>query len=53
MTRNIPETRWFTRFWTAAVASSATAVAIHYSAPWQPTAAPRAPERTARSACAA
>lgn len=53
MTRNTPETRWIARIWTAAVETSATAVAIHYSAPWQPAAAPRARERTARDACAA
>lgn len=52
MTRNTPETRWFARIWTAAVETSATAVAIHYSAPWQ-SVAHRAPERTARDACAA
>ncbi|MGH6631940.1 hypothetical protein [Sphingopyxis sp.] len=53
MTRNTPETHWITRVWTAAVAASETAVAIHYSAPWQRLPAPRLPERTARDACAA
>lgn len=53
MTRNSPETRWIARVWAATVETSATAVAIHYSAPWQSVAAPRVPERTARDACAA
>lgn len=53
MTRNTPETRWITRIWAAAVTASEAAVAIHYSAPWQRTAAPRLSERTARDACAA
>lgn len=53
MTRNIPEKRWVSRIWTAAVTASEAAVAIHYSAPWQRAAAPRLSERTARDACAA
>lgn len=53
MTRNTPETRWIARIWAAAVETSEAAVAIHYSAPWQRTAAPQLPERTARDACAA
>lgn len=52
MTHNT-ETRWLTRLWTATVETSATAVAIHYSAPWQSVAAPPAPDRTARDTCAA
>lgn len=53
MTRSTPETHWIGRIWTATVEASATAVAIHYAAPWQQAAAPRHPERTARSTCAA
>lgn len=53
MTHKTPETRWITRIWTAAVTASEAAVAIHYSAPWLRTVAPRRSERTARDACAA
>lgn len=53
MTRSTPETHWIARVWTAAVETSATAVAIHYAAPWQRTAASPHRERTARDACAA
>lgn len=53
MTRITAKPRWIARAWTAAVETSATAVAIHYSAPWKRGAASRPAERTARGACAA
>lgn len=53
MTRSTPETHWIARVWTAAVEASATAVAIHYAAPWQRAPTSSHSERTARGACAA
>lgn len=53
MTRKTLEPQWIARLWTAAVEASATAVAIHYAAPWQQAPASAQPERTARDACAA
>ncbi|SEH15568.1 hypothetical protein SAMN05428974_1469 [Sphingopyxis sp. YR583] len=53
MTLSTPETHWIGRIWNAAIEASATAVAIHYAAPWQQAAALRHPERTVRDACAA
>jgi hypothetical protein len=41
MTRN-PESNWIQRLWSVVTEASATAVAIHYAAPWRRSADTRA-----------
>lgn len=39
MTRITSESSWLQRFWSAVVETSAAAVAVHYRAPWNRSAA--------------
>jgi hypothetical protein len=53
MNRASPASNRVHRIWAAVIGASAAAVAIHYDAPWERSAAARRAGRVGRDVCAA